>query len=519
MDTLKVLNIVNFIRGCEPRLEIDLVTPVRKQLELLNKTGLKSTFLFQYDALKRQDISELFVGADKDKIEIGGWFELVREQVEKCGLPWRGRKGYDWDHFAEVDTPMGYSKQERIALVDEYMSAFRQVFGCYPKSMGAWAIDSFTLGYMYDKYAIEAFCICREQVGTDGYNFSGGYYAGGYYASKNNMLCPAQTLAEQIDVPVFRMLGSDIVRQYYSGLDENFNPAALQGVVTLEPVGDGVTGGSNPRWVDWFLNVTYDNALNFAYAQAGQENSFGWRRMKDGLEYQFNKFASDEKDGKYEVITLGECGRAFKERFRQTPATTATAFGSFENKNEGAIWYENKNYRIGYYYCDGEFLIRDVYLFNEKYAERYIDGILENHDYAYDNLPITDGYLFGGKGIRAGIYLCKNQREINLKDIRYAEIGDDTVEIFLKTDDGDFTFVSSSDGIAVNGDGEFGLELKAAIYPYFKGVCGNRIEFEYNGFSYFVTVVNGETEPYGNAFKIKSCDGGIKLKFIGESQV
>ena len=515
MDTLKVMNVINFVRGCEPRLETDLVTPIKEQLELLKKTGLKSTFLLQYDALLREDMVGLFDGADAGKTEIGGWFEIVRQQVEACGLKWRGREGYDWDYFAEVDTPMGYSKDERIALADEFMAKFKATFGYYPKSMGAWAIDAFTLKYLYDKYAIEAFCICREQVGTDGYNFSGGYYSGGYYASKNNLLCPAQTRENQIDVPIFRMLGSDVVKQYYSGLDENFNPAALQGVVTLEPVGNGKIGGSNPAWVDWFLNVNYDNALNFAYAQAGQENSFGWERMKT-LGYQFSKIADDARRGKYEVLTLAECGEAFKARFKETPVTTTAALGSFDNENEGSVWYENKNYRISYYYSDEKFLIRDVYLFNENYRERYIDGILTSHDYAYDNLPFIDGYLFGGNGVQAGLYLYKNGEEVKFKSLAYNELDEKTVEVRVSAKEGEFSFVSSPCGVSVTGDGEFSLVVKAKVYPYLEKFSDKKATFKFNGFAYEVSAVKGEFIPRENAFEIKSENGGITLDFSAD---
>lgn len=515
MDTLKVMNVINFIRGCEPRLEMDLVTPIKKQLELLRKTGLKSTFLFQYDALLRKDMTGLFDGCDGEKTEIGGWFEIVRQQVEACGLKWRGREGYDWDYFAEVDTPMGYAKDERIALVDEFMSKFKATFGYYPKSMGAWAIDAFTLKYMYDKYHIDAFCICREQVGTDGYNFSGGYYSGGYYASKNNLLCPAQTEENQINAPIFRMLGSDIIKQYYSGLDENFNPAALQGVVTLEPVGDGKIGGSNPAWVDWFLNANYGEALNFAYAQAGQENSFGWERMKT-LDYQFSKIADDALRGKYEVLTLAECGKAFKARFKETPATTTTAFGSFDNEREGSVWYENKNYRISYYYSGEKFLIRDAYLFNENYRERYIDDILTSRDYAYDNLPFIDGYLFGGNGIQAGLYLCKDGEEIKLKKFEYKELDEETIEIRVYTDKGEFSFVSSPKGISIAGEGDFCLTVKAKIYPYLKKISPKKLSFEYNGFAYEVSAAKGEFAQLGSVYEIKSENGKITLDFSAD---
>ena len=398
------MNVVNFVRGCEPRIEVDLVEPIKKQLELLEKNGLKSTFLLQYDALLRKDMTDLFVGCDGEKTEIGGWFELVRRQVEACGLKWRGRDGYDWDYFAEVDTPMGYSKDERIALVDEFMAKFKTTFGYYPKSMGAWAIDAFTLGYIYDKYNIDAFCICREQVGTDGYNFSGGYYSGGYYASKNNLLCPAQTEENQINAPIFRMLGSDVVKQYYSGLDKNFNPAALQGVVTLEPVGDGKIGGSNPAWVDWFLKVNYGEALNFAYAQAGQENSFGWNAMRAGLTDQFAKFAALQKEGKLVVEPLGDTGRWYKETYGTTPASAITAHGAWDDPALDSVWFSDKFYRANLYGDKKSVRVRDLHIFDEGMPDPFEETVCTANEAVYETLPAVDGNRYSGNGVVAGLY-------------------------------------------------------------------------------------------------------------------
>ena len=51
-----VLNFVNFIRGCEPRRPKDLLLPVREELAADRKAGIKHTFLFQYDALLREDL-------------------------------------------------------------------------------------------------------------------------------------------------------------------------------------------------------------------------------------------------------------------------------------------------------------------------------------------------------------------------------------------------------------------------------------------------------------------------------
>ena len=46
MDTLKVMNVVNFVRGCEPRIEVDLVEPIKKQLELLEKKRVEIALSF-----------------------------------------------------------------------------------------------------------------------------------------------------------------------------------------------------------------------------------------------------------------------------------------------------------------------------------------------------------------------------------------------------------------------------------------------------------------------------------------
>ena len=50
-----VMNIVNFVRGCEPRKPKDLYTPVAQEIAVNRENGLKSTFLLQYDAMLRSD--------------------------------------------------------------------------------------------------------------------------------------------------------------------------------------------------------------------------------------------------------------------------------------------------------------------------------------------------------------------------------------------------------------------------------------------------------------------------------
>src|ERR1700759_1194304 len=48
---LRSVNVINFIRAEEPREKMDLMLPVRKQMEIIKAHSLPATWLLQYDAL------------------------------------------------------------------------------------------------------------------------------------------------------------------------------------------------------------------------------------------------------------------------------------------------------------------------------------------------------------------------------------------------------------------------------------------------------------------------------------
>ncbi|MDP4189067.1 MAG: hypothetical protein Q8905_13540, partial [Bacteroidota bacterium] len=108
----KIVNIINFVRDCEPRsgrAEITnnvLYQTVANQVNMMKKYNLKGTFLLQYDALMDPRYQELFKSLPAGSFEIGCWLEIPQQLVEKAGLKWRGR--YSWDWYADVDFSIGY---------------------------------------------------------------------------------------------------------------------------------------------------------------------------------------------------------------------------------------------------------------------------------------------------------------------------------------------------------------------------------------------------------------------------
>ena len=56
----KIVTPMNFVRGCEPRLEMDLFSTTKRQLELTKQFAIKTTYLLQYDAFVQEEYQRLF---------------------------------------------------------------------------------------------------------------------------------------------------------------------------------------------------------------------------------------------------------------------------------------------------------------------------------------------------------------------------------------------------------------------------------------------------------------------------
>jgi hypothetical protein len=486
-----IVNIVNFIRAVEPRdPQLDLYEPVREQLALLEKYSIRGTFLLQYDAL----IDDTFVALLRDTPhEIGLWLEVVQPLVEDAGLRWRGRWPWDWQ--SHVGFTPGYTPSEREKFADILMARFKAVFGYYPKSVASWLIDAHSLAYLADKYHITASANCKEQWGTDGYTLWGGYYNQAYYPSRSNVLAPGQSAQTQIPVPVFRMLGSDPILQYDCGLDLSSGAAGAQGVITLEPVYTGQSGGGGvPSWVDWFFDeVMTGCCLSFNYAQVGQENSFGWPAMRDGLTYQIEHLARLAKAGNIRIETLAESGAWFSKQYPVTPNSATTALSDHKKEGKKAIWFCSKRYRVNYYGEGDAFWLRDLVLYDDAYAERYLHDTCTSPEMIYDNLPVIDGNRWSGKGTRAGWYLGDAQGALAVQEVIAEEAGED-LRLILQTGRGHVVITSGVDSIQVSSkiaDLRFGMVWGNSAEMDTAEITDRELRLRHAGFAYTVTLLEG----------------------------
>lgn len=498
----RIINIVNFIRQTDYRVEDSdrkLYETVCRQVELVNRYNLPATFLLEYDALINPLYQELLKTKLRNGAEIGAWWELTQPHIEAAGLKWRGE--HPWVSHANIAFSTGYTKEERERLVDVYMRKFKDVFGTYPKSVGSWYIDAHTLAYMHDRYGIEASCNCKDQIGTDGYTLWGGYWNQAYYPSRLNAYMPAQTGAGQIPVPVFRMLGSDPIYQYDDGLGNE-----RQGVISLEPVYKHA--GMNRKWVDYFFDALTDGpCLAFGYAQAGQENSFTWDNMREGLEMQMPLIDSLRRAGKVRVETLGESGRWFRKRFPLTPATAVTTVSDVRGEGNKTVWYDSRYYRANLLWEKGRFRFRDIHLFDERFKSEYLDTPGTGDRFLFYTLPFVDGFMWSKGGDRAGLSLVRtgsdgHAEELRLDSPEVKERGRSVLEVRGNDQYGDtFRITLHDDRIEVSSpdagkDVAWALQLHAAPGTElpFTDVGGKSANAVFRGHSYSVTCSEGRFE-------------------------
>ena len=509
MKKRQIVNIVNFIRGVEPRGPVDLAEPVREQIALMKKHKLRGTFLLQYDALTDPVYAAMLKDLDPAQFELGVWHEIVEPQCAAVGIPWTGR--FPWDWHVHCGFSVGYTKAQREALADALFEKFRGTFGFYPRVFGSWLFDAHTARYISDKYGLDAMLNCKEQYGTDGYTLWGGYYGQAYYPSRENVFMPAQSEARQICVPLFRMLGSDPVYQYDFGMSAQSGATKVQGVITLEPVYNGA-GGGVPEWVDWFVKENFNgDCLSFGYAQAGQENSFGWPGMRRGLEYQFALFEKLAAEGKIVVEPVGETGRWFRKTWDVTPPSAITAHTAYDDGEKNSVWYSTKQYRINLFSDHGDFRIRDLHIFNDRVKDPFEDAVCTANEAAYETLPVADGNRHSGNGVAAGIYIVRDGRPLEAGKMTFTDTQNGTARV----DYARFSVTLREDGFLVEADGDFALTYRFGRtddhMPDVVNVAARELRLGYNGATYALRLDQGR---FSSATEACAEDGRIDCRIV-----
>lgn len=521
-SSLRCINVVNFIREIEPRFAMDMMLPVREQMALILKHRLPATWLLQFDAL----VAGPFVGFLKehmaDNHEVGFWFEMNQRLCKAAGVAWRGRADYEWDPDPTVAFTIGYTQDERVQLADCAMRQFKSTWGRYPRSVASWNLDAFVLQHLTTYYGIEAYAVCRDQIATDGFTIWGAPIAG-YYPSKINCWSPALDARNQVATPVFRMLGQDPV-YYYNKAWKLPSGQDLQEPDTIEPVW---TSGRSPLFVDTFLDmIARAPALQFAYAQLGQENTFPWDQQVQAYGMQMAALAGLRNQGSLHVETMGDSGARFKRAFSVTPAQAQVQlrdpFGNTDPAQQTA-WYQSRYYRANLHMKGDLPFLRDIHVYSDRHAQPALKEPTRSKSVEQKMLAALDGYHWSREpgslsDEGAGGYFSVDGKRLRLVGKpTFTETGSALLAVLPV--DGDRTLHLRFDeqvmscGVLPAGSAPLVLSFawdpgKASLVE----VKADAVSYRWQGFDYRVRVTSGKAMATGDGYTLTGAEGGLVLQ-------
>lgn len=501
---MKVVNLMNFVRQIderEPDSTRRLLEMTTKQLRLANKYGVDNTLLLQYDALCDKDFVSLFQQEASDQTELGLWYEIVEPLATACGIPYRSEQGWKWDWHIIPGFSMAYTPRQREQLIDEAMRKFRETFGCYPRTVASWLIDTHTLNYLSRHYDIRCAAICRDQANTDAYTLLGGYFDQAYYPSKNNIFTPAQSPQLQTDVPVFRLLGPCPIHNHDN---DRYSSEAVRALgrrsacFTLEPCW---YMGSTPEITQWMFDTFYSQeSLGFAYAQIGQENSFflSMDQVLEGTELQIRQLLSR---GDVSFRKMSDTGDAFRARYPHgTPATSVVALSNWDTTDAQSVYYDCKNYTANLFRFEDRIFLRSLYLFDERVKDRYLEDTCTTFDAVYENLPIVDTMVCDDKDRKnCGLIIGGPGEPFKAKAVS---------EGVLEVSFGDRSVTFFEDRIEIRAAR---LTICANSLRAEAQICPQGLELSYNGTGYYLAAEGARIYRLGNDIVMGATGDKIRL--------
>ena len=160
---------------------------LRAEYDVINEKSLPATWLLTYDALQNESLFEI-TSHMNDSQELGIFLEVGEDFSNDSEVPYNHSDSW---HRAKSLFLNGYSQNDRQKLIDTVFEKFRKRFGYFPKSVGGWWVDSYSLSYMQEKYGITGVLGVSDQYDLDSYSVWGTFWSTPFYPSKFHAATPA----------------------------------------------------------------------------------------------------------------------------------------------------------------------------------------------------------------------------------------------------------------------------------------------------------------------------------------
>lgn len=381
------VNIVNPVRGGE-FWDINEAPEVGVQNEFntLRKANLTATWLLRFDALNNEKIINLLKPSSDEK---GLFLEITPTLTEKANVPYN--KSANW-HQAGSIFLTGYSQENRVKIIDSAFESFKQTFGYYPKSVGAWWIDSYSLDYMQKKYQINAALIVADQYSTDNYQIWGQYWGTPYYPSLKDALDPAQSKENKIPVVITQWAARDPVNGYGKGVEESTLSVQANDYIDYHSLGIDYFS----KLIDVYTNQQFNQVNQIV---VGLENSYSWNKYGNEYENQIKVLADKKSKGQFSVTTMNDFALWYKNKFTDISPPQIIVSDDPLGTAKKSVWFMNPYYRAGWFYNQEGSVISDLRQYIQGDEEICYSKSCNELNFATFTTRVLDEVTYGQKWI------------------------------------------------------------------------------------------------------------------------
>ncbi len=317
----RYLTLINPVRGRAFWRDQSL-KPISDQYNLISQYNFSATWLVQFDALQDKELVE-YIKSFNDSQDMGLFLEISPNLAEKARVIYQ----YDaaWSEPQAIFLS-GYSQSERIRLIDTLVKDFRENLGYYPKAVGAWWIDSYSINYLKEKYDIKAALIVADQKSTDRYGVWGQWWGYPYYPSKANILTPADNLKDKQDIVILQWAQRDLSSAYGDG--PKYSNYSLQ-------ANDYTSLGQDTQYFEKLTNVYLDCKNPIGQITVGLETGIESVGNLDEYKKQLLILRSMKN---LKSVSMSEFAFKFAEVYPQFPKEITL-------EDDNSVWNLNTKFR------------------------------------------------------------------------------------------------------------------------------------------------------------------------------
>ncbi len=326
-----------------------------KQVKIRN---LPATWLLTYDVLINPDTHADILEFDSLQ-EVGVFLEVTPKFASASGVLYN--KTDSW-HRAHTVFLSGYTQEDRIKLIDKIFEEFKKIFGFYPKSVGGWWVDSFSLDYMKKKYDISANLTVADQFATDGYKLWGQYWSTPFYPSKYHAGIPARTVENKLDLVTIQWAARDPLNGYGKAGESTFS--------TQDYFTRNLSDDYFEKLVDLY---TKQNGNMFGQITIGLEGDFTPEVYGGNFSRQLDIVKKKQDEGQIKVLTMKDFSLRYRSMFTKLSPAHIIQTDDLLGKKIKTFWFQSPVYRINitYDYESNKTYVNDFRSYHGDFEEPY----------------------------------------------------------------------------------------------------------------------------------------------------